>query len=583
MKANMKGLSVLLTSGVILSSTFFNTTPPDANAKTDSKVSQKYEKNNESNYEKSNKNKQKDTIITPEESTFFSTVTIEEHSSYNTASDGDLWPAAWSDDDMLYTANGDGKGFNLSAPWSDIVINQITDGHPSTKNINGVRLASGDQVGQVWNDPYEYNRKPTGMISVDGDLYLAVQDLSKGGGWRAFNDAPSATILKSTDKGKSWTWDKTKPMFDDYVFTTIMFLDYGKDSENNTSDEYVYAYGLDYNWRDSFIDTVEDPTNLYLARVPKTSIQDRSSWEFYTGDLNGKAKWSKNIKQRKPVLRDERRVYNNNLHPTNPDNSTVLSQGSIVYNKPLDRYIYTSWTEFTFEFYESPTPWGPWKRFLSKDFGVYPWFNDHHGGYGAVVPSKYINEDGTEMWMNSNTFMGGLQRYSLSFRKLKVTPYQKTEPTNESSDLNLALPENSSNATPVSKYSAHAGNLQYLNNGNKLQSVDNWNGERKQEDWWGYTWSQAYNMNKVVYTTGNMYPDGGWFNDIKLQVRQDFKWVDVENLQGVPAYPNDNTAGKNQSYVFTFDKTWGDGVRIIGTPGGNATFTSIGELEVYNK
>lgn len=578
----MKGLSVLLTSGVILSSTFFNSTPPDANAKTASKVSQKYEKNTQSNYENSNKNKQKNTIVTPEESTFFSTVTIEEHSSYNTASDGDLWPAAWSDDDKLYTANGDGKGFNLSAPWSDIVVNQINGGHPATKNISGVRLSSGDQVGQVWNDPYEYNRKPTGMISVNGDLYLAVQDLSKGGGWRAFNDAPSATILKSTDKGKTWTWDKTKPMFDDYVFTTIMFLDYGKDSENNTSDEYVYAYGLDYNWRDSFIDTVEDPTNLYLARVPKTSIQDRSTWEFYTGDLNGKAKWSKNIKQRKPVLQDERRVYNNNLHPTNPDNSTVLSQGSIVYNKPLDRYIYTSWTEFTFEFYEAPSPWGPWKKFLSKDFGVYPWFDNHHGGYGAVVPSKYISEDGTEMWMNSNTFMGGLQRYSLSFRKLKVTPYQKTEPTNESSDLNLALPENSSNATPVSKYSAHAGNLQYLNNGNKLQSVDNWNGERKQEDWWGYTWSQAYNMNKVVYTTGNMYPDGGWFNDIKVQVRQDFKWVDVKNLQGVPAYPNNNSAGKNQSYTFTFDKTWGDGVRIIGTPGGNATFTSMGELEVYN-
>ncbi|KAF0817530.1 MULTISPECIES: hypothetical protein [unclassified Cytobacillus] len=585
MKTKLKGASIILTSAVLLGTSFLNFSPLGAIAKDEGKVGQSYGKVNQNNVKSvpnAKKKDQKDTIVTPEESTFFSTVSIEENSSYNTPSDGDLWPAAWSDDDMLYTANGDGKGFDLNAPWSDIVVNQITAGHPSTKNITGKRLSSGDQVGTVWNDPYEYNRKPTGMISVDGNLYLAVQDLNKGGGWRAFNDAPSATILKSADKGKTWTWDKEKPMFDDYVFTTIMFLDYGKDSENN-SDGYVYAYGLDYNWRDSFIDTVEDPTNLYLARVPKTKIQDRSAWEFYAGDLNGNPKWKKNIKQRKPVLQDERRVYSNTLHATNPDNSTVLSQGSVVYNKPLNRYIYTSWTEFTFEFYESPTPYGPWKKFLSKDFGVYPWFNHHHGGYGVVMPSKYISDDGTEMWLNSNTFMGGVQKYSLSFRKLKATPYKATEPANESSDNNLALPANSSNVTPVSKYSAHNSNLRYLNDGNKNQSEDDWNGERKQEDWWGYTWSQAYNMNKVVYTTGNMFNDGGWFNDIKVQVRQNFKWVDVNNLQGAPAYPNSKDAGKNQTYTFTFDKTWGDGVRIIGAPGGTAAFTSIGELEVYYK
>lgn len=563
LKAKMNGLLVLFTSFVLFVSTLFTVLPLDANANN----------NGEANNKKS--------MITPEESTFFSTVSIEESSSYNTASDGDLWPAAWSDDDLLYTVNGDGKGFDLNAPWSDIVVNQITGGHPATKNIIGNRLTSGDAVGQVWGDPAEYNRKPTGIISVDGDLYLAVQDLNKGGGWRAFNDAPVATILKSTDKGKTWTWDKTKPMFDDYIFTTIMFLDYGKDSENNPSDEYVYAYGLDYNWRDSFIDSVPDPTKLYLARVPKTSIQDRSTWEFYSGNLDGEEKWNKNIKQRKPVLQDDRKVYTDTLHQTNPDNMTVLSQGSIVYNEPLNRYIYTSWTEFTFEFYEAPTPSGPWKRFYSKDFGVYPWTDKKHGGYGVIMPSKYISEDGTEMWMNSNTFMGGLQRYSLSFRKLKATPYKKTEPTNPSSSLNLSLVNNAKSVTPISKYSAHNGNLTYLNDGNKIQSEDNWNGERKLEDWWGYTWSQAYNLNKVVYTTGNMYPDGGWFNDIKVQVRRNFEWVDVESIKGVPEYPNNSSAGKNQSYTFTFDKTWGDGVRIIGTPGGNASFTSISELEVY--
>lgn len=71
-------------------------------------------------------------------------------------------------------------------------------------------------------------------------------------------------------------------MFKDYVFTTIMFLDYGKDN-GNSPDGYVYAYGLDYNWRDSFSGRVTDPTNLYLARVPGNSVQDRSKWEFFSG------------------------------------------------------------------------------------------------------------------------------------------------------------------------------------------------------------------------------------------------------------------------------------------------------------
>jgi hypothetical protein len=525
--------------------------------------------------------KSKTTFVIPQESTYFSTVSVEEAATYNTASDGDLWPTAWSDDGYLYSVNGDGKGFDLNAPWSDIVVNKIT-GHPATNDVAGIRLAAGDEVGQVWNDPSEYNRKPTGLISVEGDLYLAVQDLNKGGGWRAFNDAPSATILKSTDKGKTWTWDHTKPMFDNHVFTTIMFLDYGKDSENNIFDEYVYAYGLDNNWRDSFIDSVPDPTKLYLARVPKDRIQDRSAWEFFVGDLDGNEKWSKHIKHREPVLQDDRRVYSDTLFPISPDNMSVLSQGSVVYNKPLDRYIYTSWTEFTFEFYEAPTPWGPWKRFLSKDFGIYPWFDNKNGGYGVVIPSKFISEDGTEMWMNANTFVGGIQKYNFSLRKMYVTPYEETIPVNEKNNKNLASPEFSENVTPISKYSAHYGNLHFLNDGIKLQTEDNWNGVNKHVDWWGYTWSHSYNMNEVEYTTGNMFgPDGGWFNDIKVQVRQNFEWVDVENLKGVPTYPNDSSAGTNQTYTFTFDATWGDGVRIFGTPGGTATFTSVAELEVY--
>ena len=525
-------------------------------------------------------------MVTPDvnapESSFFSTVTMETYTTYSTASDGDLWPAAWSDDGLLYTANGDGKGFGNE--FSDIAVSVVTSGDPYNKNITGNILTT--NVSQVWSGP-GYNRKPTGMISIDGVLYLAVQDLSVGS--TAFDDAPAATIAKSTDKGQTWTWDKTAPMFSDNTFTTIMFLDAGQDYVNNT-DGYVYAYGLDGNWRDSFNNTAIDPTGLYLARVPEDSIMDRSKWEFYTGQDSNGATWSYEIGKREPVLQEDRRIYTNLLSTVDKNfvqqkNMTVLSQGSITYNKPLNRYLYFSWTEYTFEFYESPTPWGPWKRFYTEDVGVYPWTATKNGGYSTTAPSKYISDDGKTLWIQSNTFMGAATNYNFNFRKLELEPYTNTTEANPTMSAdNLALPAHAEGVVQLGR-SFHNARNHFLNDGITLQSEDSWNGEAKPTDYWGYTWPRQYNMNTVVYTTGNIYGDGGWFNDLKVQVRQrvgdDYQWIDVTGLAATPEYPGNNTAGSNQTYTFTFDPISGDGVRLIGAPGGTSKFTSVGELEVY--
>lgn len=250
--------------------------------------------------------------------------------------------------------------------------------------------------------------------------------------------------------------------------------------------------------------------------------------------------------------------------------------------KALIDIIYTSWTEYTFEFYESPTPWGPWKLFLSKDFGTYPWSNFKYGGYATVIPSKYISEDGTEMWVNSQTFMSGIKNYKYSLRKLKVTPYFETNPENAKGDENLALPEFGQDSTPISR-SSHYGINNIINNGKTHESEDSWNNEVKQEDYWGYTWSHAYNINQVVYTTGEIHENGGWFKDLNVQVRQNFEWVDVKSLEILPEYTFDDNIGFNTAYTITFNDNWGDGIRIIGSPGGEASFTSIAELEVYYK
>lgn len=531
--------------------------------------------------------------IVPEQSTFFAYADIEERGTQHVkGSDGDLWPAAWADDGYLYTANGDGKGFGDT--WQDLWVNRI-DGVPG-EDGNGVASMSGinltNRASQVWSGP-SYNRKPTGMVAVGNTLYLAVQDLNCSGGNNNFNDAPAATICKSTDMGKTWEWDTSGPMFED-LFTTIMFLDYGQGGREVPPeyDGYVYAYGLDYNWRTSYNDAVPDPTELFLARVPKDSIMDRSTWEFYAGDLEGNASWTKDISQKKPVMRDDSVVYARGTTGLADDfkfqDCTIPSQGSIVYNKALNRYLYSAWTEYTFEFYESPTPYGPWKKFLSKDYGGYNWMPEKNGGYATTIPSKFISDDGLTMWVQSNTFEGGASNYQYSLRKLVVVPYDQTAattPTNTVySDDNFVLNKPIPEVTPFAT-TFQWGRKGVLNNGLKNDTEQSWNNVFKDKDYWGYYFEQAKNMNKVVFTTGQTFADGGSFqDDLKVQVRQNFQWVDVTNMVVTPEIVNQTN--QFTSYTFTFDDTWGDGVRVIGTPAfypnaSHMNFTSARELEIF--
>jgi hypothetical protein len=508
----------------------------------------------------------------PPESTFFSTYWVDEYTNVNTSSDGDLWANCWSDDDNVYASNGDGKGFGSTA--YDVAVNRISGSPAPTNTLAGVALAGGSQVGSIWASG-PYSRKPTGMLCVNGELYLAIQDLYTNG-----DDVPNASISKSTDHGQTWTWNTSSPMFSNHVFTTIFFLDYGKNNVNDPDPNYVYAYGLDNNWRTSFTRSVPDPVDLYLARIPKTSIQNASTWQWSTGANTWSAPGA--ISQRIAVLHDDRRIYQT-LYSTNVHNLSVLAQGSVVYNQPLNRYLYTSWTEYTFEFYEAPNPWGPWSHFMTKDFGGYQWTSTKNGGYATTIPSKFISADGRTMWVQSNVCScggGGISNYDFTLRKLSLVPYSASTASNGRSDTtNLAR---TSGTQPIERV-AHLGNVAYYNDGiTTNQSEDDWNDENKTQSWWGYIWPVRYNLNRAVFTSGNMFSDGGWFaSGLTVQVRQNFQWVNVTGLSSYPALSYSNADGPNKTFTLNFNDTWGDGIRVIGTPGGTKTFTSIGELAAY--
>jgi hypothetical protein len=367
-------------------------------------------------------------------------------------------------------------------------------------------------------------------------------------------------------------------MFSDHVFTTMMFLDFGKDN-HFAIDDYAYVYGLDNGW--AYNAVLGGPTALYLARVPKAAIQDRSRWEFFAGsDDQAAPTWTSDIAKRKPVLSDKRRVYANPVDPTlSPKNMTVLGQGGVVYNAPLRRYLYTSWTEYTHEFYESPTPWGPWKLFMSKDYGAYPWVDLKNGGYAPTIPSKYISADGRTMFVQSNSWGASrVNNYAFSLRKLRVAPYAPAVADNAPGGDAVSLRED---AVPIMR-ALRNGLLGIFNDGAVSgQSDDSWTGDAKPLDYWGYTWAAPVNLNKLVYATGTRYTQGGWFKTIDVQVRHGEAWVSVPRVSITPAYPYDATLPANAVFTLRFDDVTGDGIRIAGKPGGSNYFTTMSELAAY--
>ena len=412
------------------------------------------------------------------------------------------------------------------------------------------------------------------MACAGGNLYVAVQDLALD-----FEAAPALSISRSTDKGKTWSWNRSAPMFAGSVFTTIMFLDYGQDN-GSAKDGYLYAYGIDHNWR--FSGRVPSPDKLYLGRVPVDRVQNRAAWEFFVGtDPAGRPSWSHEIQARQPVLEDRSLAFSEMVvdHPAWPGPMTKIAQGGLFYNRPLDRYIYTSWTRFSWEFYEAPYPWGPWRHFLSKNFGVYPWTETKHGGYAPSASTKYLSADGKTLYVQANTFLSGVNRYGLALREVRLEPYVASLPTNAPSPASLAHPRL---GTIAISYSNHFGTVTTLNDGLVLgQSEDSWNGEAKAEDFWGLTWPRAYNINRVEYSTGEATAAGGWFQDgIMVQVRQQGTWVDVEGACSWPPY-HGRVGPSNTTYVFDFPDTWADGVRIVGRPGGEGRYTSIAELDAF--
>ena len=104
-------------------------------------------------------------------------------------------------------------------------------------------------------------------------------------------------------------------------------------------------------------------------------------------------------------------------------------------------------------------------------------------------------------------------------------------------------------------------------------------------EFFGYNYDKVYTFSKVVFQEGCHFDDGGWFanGSLRVEVRLGGEWYPVRltNDPGYPVANNRQSFGDGfESYPFEFEPILGDAIRIIGTAGGDATFTTVAELEV---
>ena len=136
----------------------------------------------------------------------------------------DTWPLTWADDDALYTAYGDGQGFEPLVPDKLSLGFARVVGPPEDFTGINIRSATGERKGDGAR-----GQKASGMLMVGGVLYLWVRN------------AGNSQLAWSSDHAKTWTWC-------DWRFETSFgcptFLNFGKDYAG-ARDGYVYIYSPD--------------------------------------------------------------------------------------------------------------------------------------------------------------------------------------------------------------------------------------------------------------------------------------------------------------------------------------------------
>ncbi|PYI84565.1 MAG: hypothetical protein DME26_13015, partial [Verrucomicrobia bacterium] len=203
------------------------------------------------------------------------------------AKGSDNWPLTWADDDALYTAYGDGNGFEPHVREKlSLGFAKVAGSPPELFSVN-IRSTNGEQKGDG-----KAGKKASGLLMVNGVLYL----------WA--RNADNSQLAWSTDHAQTWTWA-------DWKFTNSLgcptFLNFGK-NYSDARDDFVYVYSHDAD------NAYEAADRFVLARVSKDHLKDRAAYEFFKSlGADGSPFWTKEIAQRGAVFAYSRRCYRSGI------------------------------------------------------------------------------------------------------------------------------------------------------------------------------------------------------------------------------------------------------------------------------
>jgi CubicO group peptidase (beta-lactamase class C family) len=282
------------------------------------------------------------------------------------AHDSDNWPMTWADDDALYTAYGDGSGFEPFVPQKlSLGFAKVTGTPPAFLGEN-LRTPSLEQRGGGLK-----GRKASGLLCVDAVLYL----------WA--RNATNSQLAWSEDHGATWSWA-------DWRLTNSLgcptFLNFGRNYAG-ARDPFVYIYSPD---SDSAYEVAD---RLVLARVPKTRIRERAAYEFFTGMDARQPGWSPDLTRRGAVFSAPALSYRVGISYSPVLNRFLMAQ-PIPTAASRDRSGKID-TRFAggLAIYDAPAPWGPWTTaFFTSQWDVGP-------GDSASFPTKWMSADGRTLYL----------------------------------------------------------------------------------------------------------------------------------------------------------------------------------------
>lgn len=318
----------------------------------------------------------------------------------NRAIRGDTYPMTWGDDGRVYLSAGDPQ---WGGKFQGLDFDVLESGPPEML-IRRVNVMP-DYIGNAGE-----GTKPTGLISVRGSLYLAVQNLL------GLKPVPSATrsqhgsdaqIFRSDDHGLTWSPDRkgiTAPMFPGAHFGGPAFVNVGKDHAG-AADRWIYAISAE-QW--------DNGSSLRLGRVPDDRVQDLTAWSWVAGfGTDGTPTWSSDLAASVPVLERPR----------------GCGAPELVWIEALRSFLLLTW-QLKMDFscddgselfvYRSPDPWGPFTLIHHES----EWETRDIGPYCPRLPLKWIRPvaGGIEGWL----FFSGAWREDSRHYHLHARPFRLT-------------------------------------------------------------------------------------------------------------------------------------------------------------